>query len=266
MFTVVNFASPDRSSDTRPESCAVNVTRFVEPVSFNADKIWLPFTTTVVKLESEDKSKEVRFEFIALKVARLSRPTTVKFANRRLSFNVTDVKLVSPDKSKEVIFVLLAVRVKSFASPDKFIVVCLLLPLAVTVVKLESPDKSKVARLVLLAARDTSFVSPVTFNDAKLLQVSTFKVSRPTSALRSRDAIAVFPEKSIVFSDNNPSTFTEVSFRLLPAVKVSRFFAADISRADRPVLDTLVATKLSNPVTLSDVRAGLLCALRVVRF
>ena len=82
MDTVVNFASPDRSSDTRPESCAVKVARFVDPVSFNADKFGLPFTVTVVKFVSPDSSKETRLEFVALKVVRPSRPTTVKLANR----------------------------------------------------------------------------------------------------------------------------------------------------------------------------------------
>ena len=82
MVTVVNFVSPDRSSDTRPESCAVSVTRFVDPESFNVDKFRLPFTATVVKFVSPDSSKETRLEFVALKVVRPSRPTTVKLANR----------------------------------------------------------------------------------------------------------------------------------------------------------------------------------------
>ena len=170
---------------------------------------------TVVKFVSPDSSKETRLEFVALNVARLFRLAIVKVANRGFSFNVTDVKLESPDKSKDAMFVLLAARVASLARPDKLNVVSLLLPLAVTDVKLESPDKSKATRLVLIAVRDRSFVSPVTFNDAKLLQLSTDNVSNPTSALRSRDASAVFPAKSIVFSDSNPSRFTEVSFKLL---------------------------------------------------
>ena len=132
-----------------------------------------------------------------------------------MSFIVTDVKRESPDKSKDAMIVLLAARVVRLVSPDKLNVVSLLLLLAVTDVKLESPDKSKATRLVLIAVRDRSFVSPVTFNDAKLLQLSTDNVSKPTSALRSRDASAVFPPKSIVFSDSNPSRFTEVNFKLL---------------------------------------------------
>ena len=183
-----------------------------------------------------------------------------------MSFIVTDVKRESPDKSKDVLIVLLAARVVRLVSPDKLNVVSLLLLLAVTDVKLESPDKSKDARLVLTAVRDVSLVRPLTFNDAKLLQLSTDNVSNPTSALRSTAVSAVFPEKSIVFSDNSPSRFSEVSFKLLLAVKISRFFAADISRVERPVLYTLAVTKLSNPVTLSDVRDGLLNALRVMRF
>ena len=266
MFTVVNFASPDRSKDTRPESYAVNVARFVDPVSFNADRLWLPCTVTDVKLVSPDSSKEVRLEYVALNVARFTRPATVKLTNRGFSFNVTDVKLVSPDKSKDAMFVLLAVRVASLVRPDKLNVVSLLLPFAVTDVKLERPDKSKATRLVLIAVRDRSFVSPATFNVARLLQLFTSNVSKPASALRSTDVSAVFPEKSIVFSDNSPSRFSEVSFKLLLAVKISRFFAADISRVERPVLYTLAVTKLSNPVTLSDVRDGLLNALRVMRF
>ena len=183
-----------------------------------------------------------------------------------MSFIVTDVKRESPDKSNDAMIVLLAARVVRLVSPDKINEVSLLLPLAVTDVRPERPDKSKATRLVLIAVRDKSFVSPVTFNDAKLLQLSTDNVSKPTSALRSRDASAVFPPKSIVFSDSNPSRFTEVNLKLLSEVKVSRFFAADISRAERPVLYTLAVTKLSNPVTLSDVSAGLLNTLRVTRF
>ena len=183
-----------------------------------------------------------------------------------MSLIVTDVKRESPDKSKDVMIVLLAARVVRLVSPDKLNVVSLLLLLAVTVCKFESPDKSKATRLVLTAVRDVSLVRPLTFNDAKLLQLSTDNVSKPARALRSTAVSAVFPANSIDFSDNNPSRFNEVSFRLLPAFNVSRFFAADKSRVERPVLFTLAVTKLSNPVTLSDVRAGLLGAYRLFRF